>query len=100
MGDVLKIVGGSAATELSGYDGLKNHRVTAVCAGEQEARQAGWGNVVEVHGTNSGSVRIVLGIVELYAKRAPTFRVSQKLVSLAHRIPPHHDAARTVLSSR
>jgi hypothetical protein len=53
MGDVFKIVGCSAATEPGGFDGRKYHPVTALCAGEHEARQAGRQNILAVHGTNS-----------------------------------------------
>jgi hypothetical protein len=53
VGYVFKIVGCSAATEPGGFDGRKLHPVTALCAGEHEARQAGWRNALAVHGTNS-----------------------------------------------
>jgi hypothetical protein len=53
MGDVFKIVGCSAATEPGGFDGSKYHPVTALCAGEHQARQAGRQNVLAVHGINS-----------------------------------------------
>jgi hypothetical protein len=53
VGDVFEIVGCSAVTEPGGFNGRKHHPVTALCAGEHEARQAGWRNVPLVHATNS-----------------------------------------------
>jgi hypothetical protein len=53
MGDVFKIVGCSAISQPSGFDGRKHHPVTALHTGEHEAGQAGLRNVRAVHGTIS-----------------------------------------------
>jgi hypothetical protein len=53
VGDVFQIVGCGAVAETRRFDGHKYHPVTALCAGEHQARQAGRQNVLAVHGADS-----------------------------------------------
>ena len=50
VGDVFQIVGCGAVAETRRFDGHKYHPVTALCAAEHQARQAGRQNVLAVVG--------------------------------------------------
>jgi hypothetical protein len=56
VSDVFQIIGCGAVAETRRFDGHKYHPVTALCAGEHQARQAGRQNVLAVHGADSFGV--------------------------------------------
>jgi hypothetical protein len=60
IGGVFKIVRCSTVSEPGGLAGCKHHLVTALGAGEHEARQAGLWNVRAVHGTLSAPATLAV----------------------------------------